>query len=388
MGKVVLVVIDSMGVGELPDASKYGDKGSNTLANTACFLNGINLPNFEKLGLGNIIEIEGIKKMPDPQSCFGKMAEKSAGKDTTSGHWEIAGYINTIPFPTYPQGFPDDVITEFENKIGKKIIGNKPESGTEIIKELGEEHIRTGKPIVYTSADSVFQIAAHVDVIPLKKLYEICKVARKILTGKHGVGRVIARPFTGTYPDFQRTRDRKDYSLPPFGRTILDHLYDNKIPVKAVGKIFEIFTGRGIFESAHTKGDDDGIDKTIDFAKGMDDGLIFTNLIDLDMIYGHRNDPRGYAEGLKIIDTRLPKLTNCLDDNDILILTADHGCDPTTKGTDHTREYVPILVFGRKLKKSVNLGIRESFSDTASTIAEYFKLKVKMIGKSFLSELY
>lgn len=385
--KVILIVIDSMGVGALPDASKYGDEGSNTLSNTAKYLKGLNLPNFQRLGLGNIIEIEGIQRTSNPICSYGKMAEKSAGKDTISGHWEIAGYINKKPFPTYPDGFPEKIIKEFERRIGRGVIGNKPASGTEIIKELGEEHLRSGKPIVYTSADSVFQIASNIDVIPIEKLYEICIIARKMMTGKHGVARVIARPFRGQYPDFIRTRDRKDYSLPPPDKTILDYLHELHIPVKGVGKIDEIFSRRGISESVHIKNDMDGIDKTIDFARKTKDGLIFTNLIDLDMIYGHRNDPEGYGEGLSTIDKRIPDFLECLSKNDMLILTADHGCDPTRVGTDHTREYVPLLVYGNGIKRRVDLETRESFSDIAYTIAQYFGINVKFPSKSFLSEI-
>jgi len=387
VGKVILIVVDSMGAGELPDAGDYGDEGTNTLSNVAKTLGGLNLPNFERLGLGCVINIKGVRKLKKPYGCFGKMAEKSAGKDTISGHWEIAGFINDKPFPTYPDGFPEEIIREFERRIGRKIIGNKPASGTEIIKELGELHMKTGRPIVYTSADSVFQIAAHIDIIPLEELYKFCTIAREILTGRHGVGRVIARPFRGAPPDFTRTRDRKDYSLPPPGRTILDYLCENGYPVKAVGKIGEIFAGRGITENVHTRNDIDGIEKTITYAKRIKEGLVFTNLIDLDMIYGHRNDPHGYAEGLKRIDDRLPDLLNCLEDTDMLIITADHGCDPTTMGTDHTREYVPILVYGKKLRRGVSLGVRETFADVSKTIADYFRLPIELSGKSFLEDL-
>jgi phosphopentomutase len=386
-GKIILVVFDGLGVGELPDADKFSDIGANTLVNTARTVGGLELPNFEKLGLGNIVDVQGISKVSHPLGCYGKMAEKSAGKDTTSGHWEIAGYIKDRPFPTYPNGFPDDIIRRFENEIGIGVLGNKSASGTEIIKELGILHIETGKPIVYTSADSVFQIAAHIDVIPLEELYEICLKARNILIGEHEVGRVIARPFVGSHPNFTRTRDRKDFSVKPLGKTILDYLVDAGFPVKTVGKIDEIFAGRGITNLIHIKNDADGIKRTIEYAQNTETGFRFTNLIDLDMIYGHRNNPTGYAEGLKLIDGRLPDLINCLNQEDILIMTADHGCDPTTLGTDHTREYVPLLVYGKNLKKGINLGTRETFSDIACTISGYFGISASFPGSSFLTEI-
>ena len=387
MKRVILIVMDSVGIGELPDAEKYGDKGSNTLGNIAAAIKGFRLTNLEKLGLGYI---EGMKLFAGkdlPNGSYGRMAEKSAGKDTTTGHWELAGIILDKPFPVYPDGFPTEVMNKFEKAIGTKAIGNYAASGTEIIKVLGQHHVMTGYPIVYTSADSVFQIAAHEEVIPIERLYGICRIAREILQGEHGVGRVIARPFTGTEGAFVRTDRRHDFSLEPVKATILDSLKEKGLQVKGVGKIKDIFNGRGITDSVHIHGNMDGVAKTMDFMKEEFTGLIFTNLVDFDMLYGHRNNVQGYAAALKEFDSRIPEILNSLKDDDILIITADHGCDPTTESTDHSREYVPLLVYGKKLKSGINLGTRASFVDIAQTIAEIFGTGTDYNGKSLLGDV-
>ncbi|EIV99129.1 MULTISPECIES: phosphopentomutase [Thermoanaerobacter] len=384
--RVILIVLDSVGVGELPDAYKFGDEGSNTLGHVT-EKTGIGLPNMGKLGLGNIIPLKSVPENPNAVGGYGKMAEKSAGKDTTTGHWEIAGLITEKPFPTYPHGFPEEIIKEFEKRIGRKVLGNKPASGTEIIKELGEEHVKTGYPIVYTSADSVFQVAAHEDVIPLEELYRICEIAREILKGDHAVGRVIARPFTGTPGNFVRTGNRRDFSLKPFEPTILDMLKEAGYEVFAIGKIEDIFAGQGITEKNHTTNNDEGITATIKAMDEIKNGLIFTNLVDFDMLYGHRNDVEGYAKALTHFDNRLPEIMGKLTKEDLLIITADHGCDPTTPSTDHSREYVPLLVYSPSMKHGVNLGVRSTYSDVAATIAEIFKVGPTKHGTSFLKEL-
>jgi phosphopentomutase len=385
--RLILIVMDSAGAGELPDASNYGDEGSNTLGNIAAAIDGFSLPNLEMLGLGFIEGLEMYSRNVSPKACYGKMAEKSPGKDTTTGHWEIAGVILDRPFPVYPDGFPPSVMEEFEKSISRKTLGNYPASGTEIIKELGEEHIRTGYPIVYTSADSVFQIAAHEEVIPVDKLYEMCRIARKILSGEHAVGRVIARPFIGKDGNFTRTERRHDFSLEPTGVSVLDKIKEKGLQVRGVGKINDIFAGRGLTHTVTIKNNMDGVDKTIDFMKEEFSGLIFTNLVDFDMHYGHRNDIAGYANALKEFDARLPEIVQNMKEEDILIITADHGCDPTIEGTDHTREYVPLLVYGEKIKKGVDLGIRSTFADIAQTLAELLEIQHDFKGKSFLKDV-
>lgn len=386
--RVVLIVLDSVGAGALPDAASYGDEGSNTLANCASFVKGLFLPHLACLGLGNITFIPGVPPVLHPVGAYGKMAEKSPGKDTTTGHWEIAGLILDKPFPVYPDGFPPEVIEPFQKLIGRSVLGNKAASGTEIIAELGEKHLQTGYPIVYTSADSVFQIAAHEEIVPVEKLYFWCQAARSLLQGKHGVGRVIARPFTGPPGSFYRTARRRDFSLPPSDPTILDRLKNSGLTVFAVGKIKDIFTGQGITHSVTTQNNQEGIDKTLVFLSKKEKGLIFTNLIDFDMLYGHRNDPYGYAKALEEFDTRLPEIFRALQPDDILVLTADHGCDPTTPSTDHSREYVPLLVYGKKVKAGVNLGVRDTFADVAATIADIFNLSFpNPKGKSFAPEI-
>lgn len=384
MKRVILIVLDSVGMGELPDAEAYGDRGSNTLGNIAAKMENFSLPNMEILGLGNIDGIAGYKKSIQPIGCYGRMAEKSFGKDTTTGHWEMSGIILERPFPVYPDGFPYDVVVSFEKAIGTKTIGNIAASGTEIIKEMGDEHVKTGYPIIYTSADSVFQIAAHEEVVPIEHLYDMCITARGLLKGEHAVGRVIARPFEGNSGDYRRTDRRRDFSLKPIRKTILDYAVEAGYKVKAVGKIEDIFSGQGISEAIHTHGNMDGVDKTLEYMKTDFEGIIFTNLVDFDMVYGHRNNVEGYAKALGDFDGRLPEITGLLRDDDILIITADHGCDPTTPGTDHTREYVPLMVYGKKLRKNINLGTRSTFSDIAATISEILALDADVPGTNFL----
>ena len=386
IGRIVLIVLDSVGIGELPDALDYGDVGSNTLRNIAEELGGLNLPNLESMGLGLIEDIRGLRKNIVPTAFYGKMSEMSKGKDSTTGHWELAGVILDTPFPVFPNGFPRGIIERFKEATGLDVIGNFPASGTEIIKDLGEEHLNTGKPIIYTSADSVFQIAAHEDIIPLSRLYEICQITREILN-PYSVLRVIARPFIGKPGSFKRTRARKDYSIPPPGDTILDVLKEAGLPVIGVGKISDIFAGRGLGLAIPTENNLDGIIKTIEAIKYTNKGLIFTNLIDFDMIWGHRKDVKGYANGLKEFDNSLPEILGLLADGDLLIITADHGCDPTTPGTDHSREYVPLLVFNPSYTKGRCLGVRRTFADVGQTIASAFGVNSLENGTSFLKDV-
>ena len=385
--RIIIIVLDSVGIGELPDAYKFGDEGSNTLVNTAKAVGGLNVPNLESFGLGKIGDIPGVSKGVDAKAFYGKMIEASAAKDTTSGHWEIMGVITEKPFPTYPEGFPDDVIKEFTTAIGRPILGNKTASGTEIIKELGEEHIRTGYPIVYTSADSVFQIAACEDVIPIESLYEMCDCARDILKGEHNVGRVIARPFIEENGIYTRTERRRDFSLLPPEETVLDKAVKKGYEVVGVGKIGDIFAHRGLTREIHASNNRDGVLKTIESIREDFKGIIFTNLIDFDMKYGHRNNPEGYAEALELFDKSLPEIVDALKAGDVIIITADHGCDPTTLSTDHSREYVPLLVFGKKLNKPGSLGIRNSFADIGATVSEALLESRLDKGESFFTEL-
>ncbi|MGF7057032.1 phosphopentomutase [Brassicibacter mesophilus] len=384
INNVTLIVLDSVGIGELPDAYRYGDEGSNTLSNIIRDAKDVRLPNLNKLGLGTIKGVTGLQSVNGIDGSYGRLMEKSPGKDTTTGHWEIGGIILEQPFPTFPNGFPNELISQFERLIGTKIIGNKVASGTVIINELGQEHISTGYPIVYTSADSVFQIAAHEDIIPVNKLYEICKTAREILKDKYAVGRVIARPFTGESGNFTRTSNRRDFSLKPIHDTILDRIKNEGYEVMAVGKIEDIFGGQGITESIHTENNMDGVDKTIEFMKKHKKGLVFTNLVDFDMKYGHRNDVEGYAKALMDFDIRLPEIISNLREDEVLMITADHGCDPTTESTDHSREYIPVLIYGDKIKKGVDIGTRESFTDIGKTIIEMLGIHdEKANGQSF-----
>ncbi|MGB9858502.1 MAG: phosphopentomutase [Moorellaceae bacterium] len=379
--RVIIIVLDSVGVGALPDAHKFGDEGSNTLGHIAATVT-LKLPNLARFGLGNIIPLRGIDPAKDPWAAYGKMASQAPGKDTTTGHWELAGLILERPFPLYPHGFPPEIIEAFEKAIGRKVLGNKPASGTAIIEELGEEHLRTGYPIVYTSADSVFQIAAHEEVIPVEELYSYCRIAREILRGDHAVGRVIARPFAGEPGHFVRTDRRQDFSLEPPKPTLLDVLSGAGLQVMAVGKIKDIFAGRGITRWIHTHDNMDGIDQTCKFLREGGRGLIFTNLVDFDMLYGHRNDVVGYAAALEAFDRRLPDLMEDLDEKDVLVITADHGCDPTTPSTDHSREYVPLLVFGKSIR-AVNIGVRSTFADLAATVADLLGVPYQLAGTSF-----
>jgi len=368
--KVLLLVCDSFGVGETPDASDYGDEGSNTLGNTAKVVGGIDAPNLQALGLGSLTDIQGIEPFSAPGTAQGKMRERSAGKDTTTGHWEIAGLIVERPFPTYPDGFPPEVIEAFEREIGLKALGNVAASGTEIIEELGEEHLRTGRPIVYTSADSVFQIAAHKDVVPLERLYEWCRAARRILDGEHRVGRVIARPFTGEPAAFTRTHERRDFSVEPSAPTYLERVEEAGVPVYGVGKIRDIFAGKGLTDARHSESNDHGVDLTVEYLARDDPALVVTNLVDFDTKFGHRGDTEGYARCVEEFDRRLPEMVEAVGDG-LLFLTGDHGCDPTDESTDHTREHVPILVAGGALggRDPVELGTRETFADLGATVA-------------------
>lgn len=383
--RAIWIVLDSVGIGEMPDAAKYGDAGSDTLGNIAR-LRPLHLPNFCRLGLANIKPLTGLAPAAEPAGAYGKCALASPGKDTTTGHWEMVGIHLEKPFPLFPHGFPPEVINEFERRIGRHAIGNKAASGTEIIKELGEEHIRTGSPIVYTSADSVFQVAAHEEVIPLFELYKICETAREILRGPYEVGRVIARPFIGEPGAFTRTSNRHDYAVPPPKGMLLDQLAERGIDVYSIGKIFDVFLGRGIREYEKTKNNTDGLAKILTAMDAVDRGLIFVNLVDFDQQYGHRNDVEGYARALEEVDRWLPSFNAKLRPGDLAIFTADHGCDPTTPSTDHSREYVPLLVYGPGVKHGVNLGTRGSLSDIGQTVAENYGAKIAA-GESFLSEL-
>jgi len=383
--RVILIVLDSVGIGEMPDAAKYGDAGSDTLGNIArkrilC------LPNLCRLGLANIKPLASLAAEAAPIGAFGKCTLASPGKDTTTGHWEMAGIHLEKPFPLFPHGFPAEVMEEFERRIGRRTLGNKAASGTEIIKELGEEHMRTGSPIVYTSADSVFQVAAHEEVIPLFELYKICETARDLLRGPYEVGRVIARPFIGEPGAFTRTPNRHDYAVPPPRGMLLDRLAARDVEVFSVGKIFDVFLGRGIREYEKTKSNADGMAKTLGAMETVDSGLIFVNLVDFDQLYGHRNDVEGYARALEEVDCWLPCFEERLREDDLAILTADHGCDPTTPSTDHSREYVLLLVYGKKLRGGVNLGVRATLSDIGQTIAENFGTQIEK-GESFLKSI-
>jgi phosphopentomutase len=387
--RAIIIILDGVGIGEMPDATRFNDQGSHTLGNLAAAVGGLQLPNLEKLGLANIEPLLGMQSQAGPLANYGKMKEQSPGKDSTSGHWEIAGHILDFNFPTYPEGFPDEVLDPFKRQIARDILGNKPASGTEIIKELGEEHVRTGKPIVYTSADSVFQIAAHEEVIPLPELYQMCGIAREILSGKHAVSRVIARPFIGgDAASFIRTRARRDFSLKPPEILLQNCFQAADLPTIGIGKIDDLYAGVGLDTKIHSKSNKEGIEVLQEQIKKLEKGLILINLVDFDMLWGHRNNPTGFYQELQNFDQKLPQILDLLREGDILIITADHGNDPTTPSTDHSREYVPLLVYGPGLKKGTNLGVRDTFADLGKSVADAFKLsQCNLKGKSFWPQI-
>ncbi|GHV41667.1 phosphopentomutase [Clostridia bacterium] len=389
MKRAIIIVLDSVGIGELPDAADYGDTGSNTLVNIKRAVPSMKLPNMCGLGLASINGAGELSDTPinSPTGAFGKLAEISKGKDTTTGHWEIAGVPLHAALPTYPNGFPIEIIEKFDKITGRRSIGNTTASGTEIIERLGDEHVRTGYPIVYTSADSVFQIALHEELFPVEEQYEICRKTREMLTFPHNVARVIARPFVGSNGKYTRTKNRRDFSLTPPKDTILDFIKAAGLPVAAVGKIEDIFAGRGVTEAVHIQDNMDGVDKTLDYMKTVENGLIFTNLVDFDMLFGHRNDYLGYANALMAFDNRLPEILSALREDDILFITADHGCDPTTESTDHSREYIPLLVYGNNVKRGHNLGVRASYADIGKTVLDYLGVSGDIYGASFLNEI-
>lgn len=385
--RAIVVVCDGLGVGATPDAAAFGDAESDTLGHVLAS-RPVSIPNLTALGLGNLTPVFEGARNPHPAGAFGKMAERSAGKDTATGHWEMTGLLTPKPFRTYPGGFPPEIVRPFEERIGRAVLGNKVASGTEILKELGEEHLRTGRPILYTSADSVFQVAAHEQVVPLEELYRICRIGYEIACVGHGVCRVIARPFRGSAAaDFRRTTNRRDFPVPPHGDTLLDRMAAAGLSVFGVGKIEDIFTGRGISEAVHTTSDSDGIDQTLRAMGKLGRGLIFTNLVDFDTLYGHRNDVEGFARNLEALDARLPEVLGALRDDDVLVLTGDHGCDPADASTDHTREHVPLLLVGPRVAPARDLGVRPTFADLGASLAENFGLDPLGAGSSFLGEL-
>lgn len=380
--------MDSVGIGEAPDAEKFGDLGSHTLGHIGEKMNGLHMPNMGRLGLSNIEKIQGIEKAEKPLAYYTKMQEASNGKDTMTGHWEIMGLNIETPFKVFPDGFPDELLQTIEEKTGRKIIGNKPASGTEILDELGEEHIKTGALIVYTSADSVLQIAAHEEIVPLEELYKICELARELtLDEKYMVGRIIARPFVGEAGNFKRTANRHDYALKPFDRTVMNELKDNKLDCIAIGKISDIYDGEGVTQSLRTVSNMDGMDKLVETLKMDFTGLSFLNLVDFDALFGHRRDPLGYGKALEEFDARLPEVFDLLQEDDLLIITADHGNDPIHYGTDHTREYVPLIVYNKKMEEGQELPVRQTFADIGATVAENFSVGMPKFGKSFLQEI-
>ncbi|WP_394187483.1 phosphopentomutase [Paenisporosarcina quisquiliarum] len=386
--RIHLVVMDSVGIGEAPDAKSFGDEGSDTLGHIAERMGGLKMPNIEKMGLSNIRPIKGISPVDKPTAHFGKLQEASVGKDTMTGHWEIMGLNIDKPFKVYPDGFPQELIQALEEKTGRKVIGNKPASGTEILDELGEEHMKTGAIIVYTSADPVLQIAAHEEVVPLEELYKICEIARELtLSPEFLVGRIIARPFLGEPGNFKRTTNRHDYALKPFERTVMNELQDANYDVIAIGKIADIYNGEGVTESLRTKDNMDGMDKLNEVVRKPFHGISFLNLVDFDALYGHRRDPIGYGEALEAFDARLPEVLEALTNDDLLIITADHGNDPTFEGTDHTREFVPVLAYSPRFTEGTELPASETFADIGATIAENFQVQMPKFGRSFLSYL-
>lgn len=386
--RIHLIVLDSVGIGEAPDAADFDDVGSDTLGHIARECGGLNMPNMAALGLSNIREIEGVPVADKPRAYYTKMQEASNGKDTMTGHWEIMGLYIDTPFRVFPDGFPDELIQRIEEKTGRKVIGNKPASGTEIIEELGEEHVKTGALIIYTSADSVLQIAAHEDIVPLKELYEICEFCREItLEDPYMLGRIIARPFIGEVGSFKRTANRHDYALKPFGRTTMNEMKDAGLEVIALGKISDIFDGEGITKAVRTVSNMDGMDKMVQTLGESFKGLSFLNLVDFDAVYGHRRDPKGYGQALEDYDQRLPEVFEKMTEKDLLIITADHGNDPTYKGTDHTREYVPLLVYSPRFAEGKELPLRKTFADLGATVADNFGVKLPEQGTSFLNDL-
>lgn len=383
--QAIIIVLDSVGIGDAPDAEAFGDLGSNTLGNLAQAVGGVNLPNLASLGLGNLGDFAGVPKIPSRFGAYGRLTEVSAGKDTTTGHWELAGVSSPVPFPTFPNGFPPEFIAEFERRVGRKTIGNFPASGTEILVQYGEHQLATGDLIVYTSGDSVFQIAAHEEIVPIDELYAICETARSMLVGDMAVARVIARPFIGQPGKFTRTENRRDFSLVPWRSTVLDHLKSAGWMVAGVGKIEDIFAHQGLTHSNHTGNNLAGVDATIEFIKTRQPGLVFANLVDFDAVYGHRNDPQGYARALEVFDQNLPRILEAMSPNDILFITADHGNDPTTPSTDHSRERVPLLIAGGPVKKDFSLGTRASYADLAATLAVLFGVPSTGEGQEFAS---
>lgn len=383
--RLFLIVLDSVGIGEAPDAAQFGDEGSNTVR--AAVEAGADLPNLRRLGLFNIDGMDWTEPEAAPIGAFGRMREASMGKDTTIGHWEIAGVVSPKPLPTFPDGFPPEIIRNFEKLTGRKVICNKPYSGTQLLLDYGREHVETGALMVYTSADSVFQVAAHEDIVPIEELYHDCELAREMLTGDYAVGRVIARPFVGEYPNYTRTARRHDYSLQPPRATMLNNLEDAGYECIGVGKISDIFAGSGITQQIRTQNNTDGIAKTLDLMENDFEGICFVNLVDFDMVYGHRNDAPGYARALMEFDQALPKLMEQMGEDDLLIITADHGCDPSTPSTDHSREYTPMLAWSKKIRPGANLGTRTTFADIGATVLEYFGLENRTDGQSFLKEI-
>lgn len=385
--RAIVVVLDGVGAGANPDAHTYGDDGASSLEHCASAIGGLSLPHLGSIGLGNITPIEGTPPTEHAIGAFGRMTEAAAGKDSTTGHWEMMGVVLRKPLPTYPHGFPTEVVEAFEQAIGRKVLGNKPASGTEIIQELGEEHMRTGRPILYTSADSVFQVAAHQEVIPLEELYHICRVARAMLTGDHAVGRVIARPFIGTAGHFTRTEHRRDFSLEPLGVTLLDLLKEHGKDVIGIGKIEDLFAGRGLTQKDHTETNRDGMAATLRYLAQDFTGLLFVNLVEFDMLWGHRRDSEGYAQALREVDSWFAQVQQAMQPGDAIFFTADHGVDPTYRGTDHTREQVPLLAYGEPVRAGVNLGVRSTYADLGQTLAEAFAVGRLAAGTSFAHEI-
>ncbi len=385
--RAIVITLDSVGIGALPDAGDYGDAGADTLGHLCEAVAGLALPHLAAMGLGNLKPLRAIPPAENPTACFARLGERSAGKDTTTGHWELMGLVTPAPYPIYPKGFPPDLIRAFEKAIGRKTLGNLPASGTQIIQELGEAHLSTGFPIVYTSADSVFQIAAHETRIPVAELYAICRTARKLLVPPHGVTRVIARPFAGKPGEFIRTAGRRDFSVSPHGPTLLSLLQAHGFDVAGVGKIRDIFAGEGLTRHYKSGSNEDGMDQTLQAMGDVRSGVVLTNLVDFDMLYGHRKDLNGYARALEGFDRRLPEVLNHLRSNDLFVISADHGCDPTLPGTDHTREYVPLLIQGEPLQCGVDLSIRESMADLAATLQDFFGVPGELAGRSFLHEI-